>query len=678
MAFREFDVGPIGGLRFASARELPNLVIVAGPNGSGKSTLLHTLYTERVARAETGTRVSYLGPHRGWRKTQLGTASLSEFAPGLRSYLELDAVPNWRHFRPHGLDYIAAGQARDPGGLDESFSFVKAAITRLELRQQRVVRETWERQQQQLSPGDVPDLLAPLRQLVRSLLPHLDVQLVDVTDDANVRVLFRRIDGQADALVEVDELSSGEKAVVGLMLPFVEDEADRLTGAASAETATPTMIIDEPETHLHPTLQVLLLDYLSQLASEGTGQFILATQSPTILDASDNFFLLAPAAAVPDGNQLIHVSDEFGRLEAMRALTGSTHLLTRCRPIVLIEGERPASRSVSDQRLIELLVPAATGWVLVAAGGRTQVARTAQQLRAAMAEGMPGVPVFAIVDSDQGEQEDADYVIGWPVAMIENLLLDPAAIWSVLCPHRERLDLGSEQDVDAELRRLADDRRPDEVRLRVSALQRPVSVRIRPDKAADMADAIEGARNAANAQFDEFARDSALLEQFRAAEARVEAIASQGRELELFRGKELFRGFFDAQAKHCGYSYPAFAFAVAQAVRGTPRLRELTTEAVRRIEQYVPADGLAAVQSASALLAGTVDEMLAAEALDAGTAARAAWDDGDAPALQPEPLRDLWLGVARAIEDQDPLLARRLRGCAAELGLRSTDPSGTS
>jgi hypothetical protein len=671
MAFREFQIGPLRGLRSASARDLPNLVVVAGPNGSGKSTLLHELYRQRASLSEAGTKVSYLGPHRGWRKSQLATSTLSEFQSDFRTYLELDAVPGWRQYQPAGLRFVAVGQARDPGDLDESFSFVKAGITRLELRQQRLVRDTWERQSHHLSPGDVPDLLAPLRALVRALLPHLDVAQVDLAEEANVRVLFRRVDGSDEAQVEVDELSSGEKSVVGLMLPFVEDEADRLTGGTPSESATPTMIIDEPETHLHPTLQVVLLDYLSQLAADGRGQFILATQSPTILDARDDFFPLAPTAAVPDGNQLVHITDQSGRLEAMRALTGSTHLLTRCRPLVLIEGDRPSSRSVTDQRLVELLVPAAIGWVVVAAGGRTEVARSAQRLRTAMSEDMPGVPVFAIVDRDQGATEDADYVISWPVAMIENLLLDPAAIWSILSPHREKLMLNAERDVAEALQQLADERRDDEIRLRVPTLQRPVTVRVSPTSISDLAPAISVARSAANDRLDELATGGELTAEIGIAQDVVDTIVSERRELEAFRGKEILRAFFDTHAKRAGFSYAAFAVAVAQAVQGTARVVRLTGEAVRRIEQYVPADGLAAANEARAVLNGTEHESLAVEVVDRGAVAREAWDDAEAPTADLERLRAGWIGLARAIQERDEVLAARLRECAGEIGVRS-------
>jgi hypothetical protein len=495
---------------------------------------------------------------------------------------------------------------------------------------------------------------------------------VDVSNPADLRVLFRRVDGPSDSVVELDDLSSGEKAVVGLMLPFVEDEANRLTGEAPTEGATPTMIIDEPETHLHPTLQVLLIDYLTDIATRGGGQFILATQSPSILDSLSDFFLLAPRAAVPDGNQFTRITDVAGRLEAMRGLTGSTHVLTRCRPIVYIEGERPASRPVSDQRLIELLIPQAGGWVLVAAQGRAEVARSARRLRQAMAEEMPGIPVFGLVDRDRAAVEDEDYVVSWPVAMVENLLLDPEQIWQLLAPSRERLSLGGPGDVDRELRRIAGERREDEIRLRVASLQRPVSERVRPAHAADVNEAVANTRASLERQLDRLLADEALREEFAAAERSVQEILDASRELDAFRGKEILRAFYDQHAKHAGYAYHAFTLTLAQHVARTPRTHDLTAEAVRRIEFYVPSDGVAAAEEAQARLTGTPSEQQAADALRLAQGARRAWESPGAQTEDLEPLREAWITLARAVEEQDRPLAQRLRDCAAELGVRSS------
>jgi hypothetical protein len=167
------------------------------------------------------------------------------------------------------------------------------------------------------------------------------------------------------------------------------------------------------------------------MADRSEVQFIITTHSPTILDVlrDDELFLVAPLASVVDGNQFLRVTASQERLEAMRELTGSTHLVTRLRPIVFIEGTRPAPKGTSDQRIVELLMPEAASWVLVPTGSRTEAVKSANGLRDVAPDSLPGIPVFCLVDADQTTADDPDYAVSWPVAMIENLLLDPEAIW---------------------------------------------------------------------------------------------------------------------------------------------------------------------------------------------------------------------------------------------------------
>jgi hypothetical protein len=318
-----------------------------------------------------------------------------------------------------------------------------------------------------------------------------------------------------------------------------------------------------------------LIEHLSERASSGSLQSIIATQSPTIIDALDDesLFLLAPTAAVPDGNQLISVGRVQQKLEAMRALTGSTHLLTRCRPIIFIEGQRPPTRPVSDQRLIEIIVPEAKGWVLVASGGRGSAVQAATDLRAAATDALPGVPVFALIDADQMAVASDDYVVEWPVAMIENLLLDPAAIWAVLEPLREGIDVG-EGNVEPRLREIAREVRDDEVRLRVPALQRPVSARIQAASADDIPRAVEAARTELNDALDSHSAEQ-LRRQFEAAQEEVETILRERRELEAFRGKRILSTFYDRHVKSAFPGYRAFVYAVARQAQQRGRTERL-------------------------------------------------------------------------------------------------------
>ena len=79
---------------------------------------------------------------------------------------------------------------------------------------------------------------------------------------------------------------------------------------------------------------------------------------------------------------------------------------------------------------------------------------------------------IALVDRDQAQAKHPDWVITWPVSMVENLLLDSDAIWEVLEPHREATGLVARSAVAERLMEIAREQRADEIRLRVKLLSR--------------------------------------------------------------------------------------------------------------------------------------------------------------------------------------------------------------
>jgi energy-coupling factor transporter ATP-binding protein EcfA2 len=666
MAYRSFDVQGEVGFRRAALADVPNLVVIAGPNGSGKSRLLYALSRRRSEFAEEGTQVSYLGPHRSWRRTTPGVYSLSELKPTLSDYLQEPAIPGWRQFQPPGMQHVQVGTARDPTGTDDSFAFVKSSILKIDSRLQVRLRAVFQEEGGQIPAGRFPDVFAPLSEALNALLPHLEFLSADFSDESALRVTFRRIDGPERGEVELDDLSSGEKSAIGLVLPTVERQIVSLLGdGAGSDGPIPTTLIDEPEIHLHPSLQILLLDYLAGIAARGEAQFILTTHSPTMVDALHaGLYLMAPLSQVPDGNQLLSLGDAAERLDAMRALTGATHLLTRCRPIVYLEGERPAEKPVSDQRLVEILIPPSAGWILVASKGQGEAIVAGERLREALAETVPGFPVFALVDCDQAQEQHADWVITWPVAMVENLLLDADAIWEVLEHHREVTGLTGPDGVSERLREAALEQRGDEIRLRVKRLARNVSARVKPESRTDLAAAVSRAKLQLEEQLADLDAAGPIVAEWETAERAVQAILDAGRELELFRGKPIFDAFYDRHAKSSGLAKRAFAYAVASSATRHNRLTVLVSDAVRRISEYVPDDLVAAAEEVS-MPAESPDLRLAVEKLKA---AREAWERGESLPTSGEDLRETTVDLARQADGAgQPEVASRLRTCAASL-----------
>lgn len=587
MAIRQFSVGPLRGLRHAAASNLGNLVVLAGPNGSGKSTLLELLRTNRGTFAEPGTRVMFVGPHRTWRSSTLNKMSMYGFP--MESYgalLESDNLPSYTYFIPQGLQGVA-GTHRDAGSAEEAPAFVKTSVGRLRDKQHKQVTAAYEAHGGHVPIGVVPDLLQPFRRLIETLLPHLEWHSIDDSNDNDVRVLFRQA-GQPGLVFDIDQLSSGEKAAIALLLPLVERQVDQLvTPALAPPGIVPvTMLLDEPEIHLHPLLQLQVLKYLRDLAAENAAQFILSTHSPTLLDAlaDDELYLVSPADLTVD-NQLSRLTTSQERLEVARELTGSTHLLTRAKPVVFLEGEAERAGVSSDVRLVTSLLPSTRSWALVPGRAKQDVVTAVTRLRQ---DGLalPGTPVFGIVDADTDTASPSPYVVSWPVAMVENLLLDAEAIYAALAPFGAQTGASSLAAVRAALDEAAVDRVEDEVRLRVQR-QLPIGrLTLRPNEL-DAAETV--AQEATEAWLARLRRLDlpALAGQAR---AEVNAVIAAGTQLDRFRGKQLLARVFDTLDVKSALGRPAFALLVAAQPAAQARASRLASPTLDQIRLFFPAE----------------------------------------------------------------------------------------
>ena len=655
IAIRNFSVGPLRGLIQASAENLGNLVVISGANGAGKSSLLDLLRAQRHVLAEPGTEVMFVGPHRTWRSSRLNRVSVYGFTAG--SYGDLlmaDAMPSFQYSVPPGLQGLQ-GMGRQSSSADDVQAFVKTSLVRLRDQQQALVTDAWQAQGKRVEAGTVPELFEPFARLVETLLPHLAwVGVTEATPD-NIECLFRPA-SSTSATFDIDELSSGEKAAIALLLPLVERQVQQLIAPQqAASTIVPlTMLLDEPELHLHPLLQLQMLEYMRGIARDGIAQFILTTHSTTLLDAltDDELWLLSPAALRPQ-NQLGRLSTSAERLEVARTLTGSTHVLTRAKPIVFVEGEADRSGVASDARLMTLAVAAARSWALVPSRAKADVIAAVQRLRHESLD-LPGMPVFGLVDADRDAPPATDHVMPWPVAMIENLLLDAGSICAALAPFGAQTGATSPAVVEALLQDLVIARADEEVQLRVRR-RLPIG-RVVLDLQSTSSPAAQAAAQAA--EWAERVEALDLPAATTVARAEVEAVLADGHGLERFHGKRLLRGVYDGlHVQSAGISQSAFALAVAAHAAGTERVVRLTRSAVDRIRLYFPPGLPQALAAVPDPAASSLSERCAAE--------RAAWEQGSPEPEQREDLRAALF--AQALTAPEPI-RQTIVSLASEIG----------
>jgi hypothetical protein len=226
------------------------------------------------------------------------------------------------------------------------------------------------------------------------------------------------------------------------------------------------------------------------------------------------------------------------------------------------------------------------------------------------------------------------------------------AIWDLLAPHRERVAFENADMVEADLRRIAQSVRDDEIRLRVQGGLGPVCVRVNTTRADTVEDALAAAREEFQEKLDQLGGDDDLAELVRGATAAVDAIEAEGRELEAFRGKVILKRFHDENDLNRIFPYQAFVYELAIRVNSRPRLNALSGQAVMRIQRYVPPDLVATLEGAAARLAEVGDapaSQLAVEALDKARVTRERWEQGQPDEIDRPHMRQVLVQVARAL-----------------------------
>lgn len=555
MRIPSFEVRNQRSIGFVRCETANRLMIIAGPNGAGKSTLLNAI------RAHAGyNNVIYVGPHRAMRKQTVQQRYLFQQSLSLETILAGSNVPGMEGIR------IFDG-SRDPWGYDETSNYLKYALCQIEVDRSRAITARVDRDGG-IERGAVVDAWKPFKELASNLLPHLAFEKIDASNRDQVKVLFRV--HRLDTLVDLDDLSSGEKSIIQMFYPVVERNVKALvaeieTGQRATERPEVCILIDEPELHLHPNLQVKVLDYMRVLTSGQNVQVIVATHSPTIVENAtfDELFLIRPIELVNAGdNQLVRVADDEDKLAALRSLFGSTNNLTAMLPVIVVEGaSAEGGRAVPDRSIYRALHPGFDRATLISGGGKNECVALARTLAEALTEFSTALRVVALLDRDTqvGEHDSVSLL---PVSMIENFLVDPDVIFEAIESVRERSGLRTIEDVSAALDDVVNAQEPAEIGRRVGALLPAMHFHPGSDVATVGVRAI-----AFSDSVREKYSDERIQEAHRSAQAKIGELRDRHRRREEFDGKRLLKAFFRQHLTTSTLSAQVFAFYAARRAR---------------------------------------------------------------------------------------------------------------
>ena len=583
MRIPEFRVTNQRAIQLAECHSVPSVMIVTGPNGCGKSTLLQALRTARG-----GARPMYIGPHRASRRQRVRFRNLG---PEIRmsNVLTEDELPGYE-----GIRNVAT--SRTPWDQDDAASLLKYGLCQIELDWREAVSARY-RTAGEISKDSLPDVWKPLREMTENLLPHLSFEAIDTKNKDEIKCFWKV--SSSSSSIDFDDLSSGEKSIIQTFFPLVEHRIRRslkeLEGGSAADQHKESgsehqsdsicVLIDEPELHLHPNLQVGMLDYFRALAIREGAQCIIATHSPIIVENanSEELYLLRPKDMLnADENQLVQIANNEEKLQLLRAVFGLTSNLTAMRPILVVEGKQEdrQSKRAADARIYTLLSEEFGRLTILPAGGKSECRSLAMSLNGILSDFARELKAHALLDRDlegnAAETQDGEYLL--PVSMIENFLLDPKIIWKATKLVHHKMALKNEEDVEEALVAILDDSTEDEVGRRVKA-----RVGIQVFRLKDPVESsAEQVREFVRILSEEFTREN-ISSITSACRDKVLQITKEESRRELFHGKRMLDEFDRLHMHDTGMSKEIFIYACAECARERQSVKEFVENLMRSV-----------------------------------------------------------------------------------------------
>ena len=220
-------------------RNLGKINIVLGKNGCGKSTMLRAVDTHSTSIANAG-RVTYITPERAGTLVYQAHVEQNNFGPG--------------------------DQLRNNRRSNQQSEFKQQSVVQFRKLELLVAREV-EKHLDSETEGKPATFGTYLRR-VNALLDRVEVVPKDTA--------FVVVQKGSTTEVSPSSISSGESELITLGIEALVFEKEVESGKENI------LLLDEPDVHIHPDLQVRLMEFLCLLVNGKSARIILATHSTAL------------------------------------------------------------------------------------------------------------------------------------------------------------------------------------------------------------------------------------------------------------------------------------------------------------------------------------------------------------------------------------------------------------
>jgi AAA15 family ATPase/GTPase len=350
-------------IRFIDIKDLSNFVVIAGENGIGKSSIFEAIafvkssiaaYNYREENMWVQRRPSLISSGKNEMKVSFELEATTEDEEQIIGQHKVIAYVSCKHdgnptgnweisdtptlrtifgkwspdtSKVGGFELIPANRTYNEGPLQLQYQdtsgeeFLMRRLSVMENKFHDAKQKFANLLLHDLVFKDEPKVFDEIKNLIEGLLGRkIKIQFVKQT--MVPQILFETDGG----FVDIDTLSSGERE---LFMTFVSLQSLSLSNSI--------ILFDEPDLHLHATLQKKVMTFLNNMTKKGN-QIIISTHSLEMISESSvqNLYHLSPYKG---NSQLQNIENEKDKLDIFKKLGASKYTFLNFRKVVFLEGD---------------------------------------------------------------------------------------------------------------------------------------------------------------------------------------------------------------------------------------------------------------------------------------------------------------------------------------------------